>query len=221
MKKSLIICTMFSAFLLASCGDSGNEENKKSACKTGNGIEISCEDGEAYKKLCDIIDKFELTFPENIEGYKEFIEVNEAVLKEIDPIWASIENIMKADPKLMEQQPYSKTMDYREKVEMYKSVITDLDKISVTGAQENGVLMISIKNEASKDVKEFRGHLQYLDADGNVICENDYEVSASNLELENGIPVGFEGKTEKGIYCKEIAKVNSVKFEIKGLDYFE
>ncbi|HBS87425.1 MAG: hypothetical protein A2W91_13700 [Bacteroidetes bacterium GWF2_38_335] len=212
---------MFSALLLASCGGSGKEENKGSACKTGNGIEISCEDGEAYKKLTDLTGKFELTFPENKEGYNKFIEVNEPILKEIEPLWASIENIMKADPKLMKQQPYSKTMDYRAKVEMYKSVLSDLDKISVTGAQEGGKFIISIKNGASKDVKEFRGHLQYLDAAGSVVCENDYELSASTLELENGIPAGFEGKTEKGIYCKNTGKVKSVKFEIQGLDYFE
>lgn len=222
MKKTVIVGALSMGFLMLSCGSGSEEEGSKgSACKTGNGVEISCEDAEAYKQLGDLIDQFELTFPENKEEYNAFIATNEAVLNEIEPIWGSIENIVEADPGLKEQQPYSKTMNYKEDVAMYKAVLADLEKLTVSGGQEEGVFMITVKNGSANAIKEFRGYLQYLDAEGNVICENDYEFSAADFGMENGIPAGAEAKTEKGIYCKNKDQVSSASFEIQGLDYAE
>ncbi len=222
MKKSAIISALSVAFLLASCGGGDEKEGgKDSACKTGNGVAIDCKDADNYKKIGELNKKFELTFPKNKEEYEAFIATNEVVLKEIEPLWASMENIVKADPGIAEQQHYTRTLGYIEDVEKYKSVLADLGNITITGSQEGGMIMLNVKSGSSKAIKKIRGNMQYLDAEGNVVCEKEYEITANDLEVPAGIPAGFDGITDKGIYCKDTDKVSSVNFVASGLDYIE
>ncbi len=223
MKKTVYISAISLGLLVASCGEESKDGDKESAskCKTGNGVAIDCADGENFEKIGDLNDKFELTFPETVEEYKAFIETNEAVLNEIEPLWQSMENIVKADPGMAEQQHYTRTMSYKEDVEKYKAVLADLPKISISGAYQDSAVILNINNGASRAVKELRGHMQYLDEEGNVVCEKDFELRADDLSFDTGIPTGFQGTTDKGIYCKDGEKVSSVKFEATGLDYFE
>lgn len=223
MKKTVFVSMLSLGLIASSCGGDSEEgsKDKASACKTGNGVAIDCGDADNFKKIGELTKKFELTFPENVEEYKAFIATNEAVLTEIDPLWQSMENIVKEDPGIAEQQHYTKTMDYRAKVEMYKAVLADLEKVSISGAYQDTAVILTIANGASHPLKELRGHLQYLDKEGNVVCEKDYELSAKSLSLDGGIPVGYNGTTDKGIYCKDGEKVSAVKFETTGLDYFE
>lgn len=220
MKKTLVLPMLCIGLVLSSCGG-GEEGEKESACKTGNGIEISCDDADNYKKVSKIAKGFDLTFPQNKEEYEAFINTNEAVLKEIEPLWPSIEEIVEADAGLKEQQPYTKVVDYKADIEKYKSVLADLGNISVSGAQEDGTLMLTIKNGSSKAITKVRGNLQYLDAEGNLLCEKEHEFRSNSMDMENGFPAGGESKTDKGIYCKDKDKVASVNFVVVGLDYYE
>lgn len=221
MKKSVIMTVLVGAAFLGSCSGGEEEGKKDGACKTGNGIEIDCKDGENFKKIGELNKKFELTFPETKEEYEAFIATNEPILKEIEPLWSSMENIVKADPGIAKQQHYTRTMDYKADVEKYKSILANLDKVTISGTIEAGKAMINVKNGTDKALKEIRGMMKYLDADGNPVCEKEYEIKASDLEQANGIPAGYDGMTDKGIYCRDANKVQSIVFEIQGMDYFE
>ncbi|MEZ4938695.1 MAG: hypothetical protein R2799_13980 [Crocinitomicaceae bacterium] len=73
-------------------------------------------------------------------------------------------------------------MSYIEDVEKYKSILNDLEKVTITGSMEDGVSMINVKDGSEKPLKEIRGMMKYLDAEGNVICEKEYQIKASDLE---------------------------------------
>ena len=65
--------------------------------------------------------------------------------------------------------------------------------------------------------------MQYLDADGNVLCEGDIGLYSFHFdsEMKDGIPSGYEGVSDQGIACdkEKREKIHSVTIKIDEIRY--
>lgn len=229
MKK--IVLPITAAFLLlASCGgEETKKEEKAKTCESYNDVEITCEDAEALKEIETAVDELLNLEDTDKEAY---ITQAESIMAKIDPKMDAYERIVAADPLMAEEYSYTKIKSTREEISDYKQEKEDLMNMQISASWEQDPkfkdemdVMVRYKNTSSKDINNLNGHMKYLDADGNLLCEDDVVIYAFNFNEKPGdfIPAGFEGTSDKAINCEKEkrALIDSISLTITGISYYK
>ncbi|MFT6503750.1 MAG: hypothetical protein ACJASQ_003888 [Crocinitomicaceae bacterium] len=231
MKKPIILTVFATALLLSSCGgDSSSTESDEAQCETPGGKKVSCEDIENIEKLEDL----SIGFVSTVIGetkYAEYIATNEAILKEMEPLMASMANVIKADPLEKEAYYATEIEEGKANVAMWKQVLVDLEAITISASYEQDPMfpkeldeMIRFKNTTSSNINYLGGTMTYFDKDGAEIISGDVGMYVFHFdpEVETMAP-GYEGTSDMGVNMtkEQRATISSITIEIDEIRYSE
>lgn len=234
MKKTILATAVLST-LFASCGSDDKKdgsEDKEKMCKTYKGVEAPCKVIEDLDKLDEMsFDLVDYSPSENI-GYAEAIAKNEEVFKQMEPLQASLEAMIKISPEYAEENYIERIEEYRAETEDYKKIIEDLKTLEFSASYEQDPVfedkkdeMIRFKNTTDNTISYMAGSMRYLDSAGNVLAEDDIAYYDFHFEPERktGLEPGYEGYTDNGINCDKEKRelIHTIELTIDEIRYFK